>query len=73
LLSTKEAEALHDRFDADWVFELSPVELAVGVLGFVRGIAQAHPLRGADVIQLASALWLRDAASLGAGPAKYDR
>ena len=73
LLSTKEAEELHDRFNADWVFELSPVELAVGVLGFVRGIVVAHPLRGSDVIQLASALWLRDAARLGAGPAKYDR
>ncbi len=73
LLSAKEAGDLHERFDADWVFELSPVDLSVGVLAFVRGIVEAHPLRGAHVIQLASALWLRDAARLGAGPAKYDR
>lgn len=72
-LTTREAEELHDRFNEDWVFEISPVELAVGVLGFVEGIAKAHPLRGADVIHLATALWLRDAARLGAGPSKYDR
>src|SRR5258707_12790732 len=71
--SAKEAGVLDERFDADWVLELSAVDLSVGVLGFVRGIVGAHPLRGADVIQLASALWLRDAARLGASPAKYDR
>lgn len=73
LLSMKEAEELHDRFDEDWVFELSPVELAVGVLSSVRGIVKAHPLRGADVIHLASAIWLKDAARLEAGLAKHDR
>lgn len=72
-LATREAEELHDRFNEDWAFELSPVEIAVGVLGFVEGIAKAHPLRGADVIHLASALWLRDAARLGASPSKHDR
>jgi predicted nucleic acid-binding protein len=72
-LSTREAEALHDRFNEDWVFEISPVELAAGVLGFVEGIAKEHFLRGADVIHLASALWLRDAARLGAGTSKYSR
>jgi predicted nucleic acid-binding protein len=73
LLTTKEAEELHDRFDADWAFELSPVELAGEVLASIRGIVGAHPLRGADVIHLASALWLRDTARLGAGPSKSDR
>ena len=72
LLSANEANELHDRFDVDWTFELNPVELAVGVLGFVRTIVKAHPLRGTDAVQLASALWLRDAARLGAGPGKYD-
>lgn len=72
-LTAREAGDLHDRFDEDWVFEISPVELAAGVLGFVRGVAREHSLRGADVIHLASALWLRDAARLGAGPSKHDR
>ena len=72
-LTTREAEELHDRFNEDWVFEISPVELAVGVLSFVESIAKSHPLRGADVIHLASALWLRDAARLGANLSKYDR
>jgi predicted nucleic acid-binding protein len=72
LLSATEANELHDRFDVDWTFELTPVELAVGVLGFVRTIVKTHPLRGTDAAQLASALWLRDAARLGAGPGKYE-
>lgn len=71
-LSAKKGNELHDRFDTDWVLELSPVELAVGVLGFVRRIVKEHFLRGADAIHLASALWLRDAAKLRAGPGKYD-
>jgi hypothetical protein len=43
---------------------LSPIELGVGVLGFVPAIVKGHPLRGADAVQLASALWLRDTARL---------
>jgi predicted nucleic acid-binding protein len=72
LLSVNEANELHDHFDVDWTFELSPVELAVGVLVFLRTIVKAHPLRGTDAVQLGSALWLRDAARLGAGPGKYN-
>jgi len=72
LLSVNEANELHDHFDVDWTFELTPVELAVGVLGFLRTIVKAHPLRGTDSVQLGSALWLRDAARLGAGPGKYN-
>jgi hypothetical protein len=73
LLSAIEANQLHDQFDVDWTFELTPVELAVGVLGFVRTIIKAHPLRGTDAVQLASALWLRDAVRLGAGPSKNNQ
>lgn len=72
LLSANEADGLHDQFDIDWTFELNPVELAVGVLGFVKTIVKAHPLRGPDAVQLASALWLRDAARLRAGPGRHD-
>ena len=73
LLLAKEADDLHNRFDADWTLELTPVELVAGVLGFIRPIVKAHPLRGADAIHLASTLWLRDAARLAAGSDKYDR
>ena len=72
LLSANEADELHEQFDADWTFELNPIELAVGVLGFVKTIVKAHPLRGTDAVQLASALWLQDAARLGAGPSRHD-
>lgn len=72
LLSANEGDELHNQFDVDWTFELNPVELAVGVLGFVKTIVKAHPLRGTDAVQLASALWLRDAARLEARPGRHD-
>jgi predicted nucleic acid-binding protein len=65
LLSPKEAVAVQDEFDADWALSISPIELGTGVLLFVRGLVREFPLRGADAIHLASALWLRDMAKLG--------
>ncbi len=35
-----------------------------GLLGFLQDILAKHPLRGADAVHLASALWLRDATRL---------
>jgi predicted nucleic acid-binding protein len=65
LLSAKEAAAMQDEFDADWVLGIGPIELGTGVLVFVRDLVKGLPLRGADAIHLASALWLRDMARLG--------
>ena len=65
LLSPKEAAAVQDEFDADWALSMSPIELGTGVLVFVRDLVKEFPLRGADAIHLASALWLRDMAKLG--------
>lgn len=65
-LSELEAKKIHDQFDEDWVLTLSPVDASVGVLGFVRDIVKTSPLKGADALHLASALWLRDASVLNA-------
>src|SRR5216683_349377 len=65
LLSAEEAITVQDEFDADWVLSISPIELTTGVLAFVRNLVKGFPLRGADAIHLASALWLRDMARLG--------
>jgi len=67
----KQTKLLRDVFRDDWMFELTCVELAVGVLELIPGLVDKHPLRGADAIHLASALWLRDAVRLGQefGPA----
>jgi len=65
LLSAGEAAVVQDEFDADWALSISPIELGTGVLAFVRDLVGGFPLRGADAIHLASALWLRDMASLG--------
>jgi len=64
-LSADEAAAVQDEFDADWVLGIVPIELGAGVLVFVRDLVKRFPLRGADAIHLASALWLRDMARLG--------
>jgi predicted nucleic acid-binding protein len=71
LLSPGEAAAIQDKFDADWVLSISPVELGANVLGFVRDLVRELALRGADAIHLASALWLRDMARLGIRPDQY--
>ena len=71
LLSAGEAAALQDEFDADWALSIVPIELGMGVLVFVRNLVRGFPLRGADAIQLASALWLRDMARLGMKTDQY--
>ncbi len=70
-LTPDEAIGIQDRFDADWVFTISPIDCGSGVLGFVRNIVAEAPLRGADAVHLASALWLRDMASLGVRTGHY--
>ncbi len=65
LLSAGEGAAIQDRFDADWVLGFTAVELDSYVLIFIRDIVKAHPLRGADAVHLASALWLRDKVRVG--------
>ena len=70
-LSEMEASAIHDQFDEDWLTSVSQVELSSAVLGFVRDVVKASPLRGADTLHLASALWLRDMTRLGVKPGEY--
>ena len=65
LLSAGEGAAIQDRFDADWVLGFTAVELDSYVLIFIRDLVKAHPLRGADAVHLASALWLRDMVRVG--------
>jgi predicted nucleic acid-binding protein len=60
------------KFDSDWVLRLSPIDLGPGVLSIVRDVVTLG-LKGADAVHLASAIWLKDAVSLGLGhPAKGD-
>jgi predicted nucleic acid-binding protein len=73
LLSAEEAAAVQDEFDTDWVLSISPIELATGLLVSVRDLVRSFPLRGADAIHLASALWLRDMARLGMKVDQYAR
>jgi predicted nucleic acid-binding protein len=65
LLHDKQREVLQDQFQDDWLFNIDRIELTVGVLGFIPTLVKRHPLKGSDSIHLASALWLRDAVTLG--------
>jgi predicted nucleic acid-binding protein len=71
VLSPEEAAAISDEFDEDWALSLGPIELGTSVLGLVREVVKGMSLRGADAIHLASALWLRDMATLGVKPDQY--
>jgi predicted nucleic acid-binding protein len=45
-------------FESDWAGHLSKLEVSATVLGFIKGLVERSPLRGADAIHLASALSL---------------
>ena len=51
------------KFESDWVSGLSPIDLGPAVLGIVRGVVDQFVLKGADVVHLACAIWLRDLAT----------
>ena len=46
------------RFQEDWKL-LNIVELEDELLPVIRGLTEKYPLRGADALHLASALWLK--------------
>lgn len=68
LLRPGEIDQIQGQFHDDWLFTVGRVELNVGVLGFIQDLVNKYPLRGADAIHLASALWLKDALRLGKVP-----
>ena len=60
-LSSDEFIRARTNFDSDWLSGLSAVDLRPGVLRIVRNTVDQFALRGADMVHLASAIWLRDA------------
>lgn len=59
LLSPIEADGAQDGFLLDWNKHLHEIPLDRRVLAGMPALFRAHPLRGADGVHLASALWLR--------------
>jgi len=72
LIPEREDDLLQQSFHDDWLAKLSQVDLTADVLAFVPTLVNKHPLRGADAVHLASALWLRSSMrqgkSFGPGP-----
>ena len=48
-------------FDSDWVSGLTAIDLGPEILSIVRNSVEQFALRGADMVHLASAMWLRNA------------
>jgi predicted nucleic acid-binding protein len=63
-LAPSEYVRARTKFESDWVLGLSPIDLRPDVLAIVRGVVDQFVLKGADVVHLASAIWLRDMAGL---------
>ena len=59
-LSSDQFLRARTNFDSDWIFGLNAVDLGPGVLSIVRNAVDQFALRGADMVHLASAIWLRD-------------
>jgi uncharacterized protein len=62
-LSSDEFIRARSNFDSDWVSGLSAIDLGPEVLRIVRNTVDQFALRGADMVHLASAIWLRDTAA----------
>lgn len=58
--TTPEFRRLRERFETEWAFSLTPINLEASVLLFVKNIVFGNPLKAADTIHLATALSLRD-------------
>lgn len=54
------------RFEADWQHSLRLLELNPGTLAILPDLVVKHPLKGADAVHVASALWLRNFSTFGA-------
>lgn len=65
LLRVAEYHKAAVQFDSDWRTYLSQVDLLQVVLDFVPDLVKKYPLKGADAIHLASALWAANAVQTG--------
>lgn len=65
LLTARELRHAQTGFESDWAFGINVIPLDAGVLASIRDSVSRFPLSGADAVQLASALWLRNTTQTG--------
>lgn len=53
-------ERAREKFLEDFVLVLNVLDMDVGTMAAIRTLVSQHPIRGADGVHLAAALWLRD-------------
>lgn len=61
-LSLEQFIRARTNFDSDWVRGVSAVDLGPAILSIIRNVVDQFALRGADMVHLASAIWLCDTA-----------
>lgn len=59
-LGKNDYRRVRERFEQNWLFSLNVLEVDVGTLAAVPWLAERYELRGAHLVHLSSALWLRD-------------
>lgn len=65
-LSLSQFSSARNKFDSDWTAAFNVVDLQPSVLAIVRNLVDQFTLRGADLVHLASSIWLRDTHFAGA-------
>ena len=60
-LSANEKEKLVDEFQADWLFNLSILELTAATMSALPLLCQQYSLKASDAVHLSAAFWLKDA------------
>ena len=63
-MKRKTLEAVTDKFENDWE-KIFVIEFHNELLQGVKKLIEKYPLRGADALHLASALWLDDTLKMG--------
>lgn len=65
LLTARELRHAQTGFESDWALGINVIPLDAAVLASIRDGVSRFPLSGADAVQLASALWLRNTMQTG--------
>jgi uncharacterized protein len=60
-LNANEKKKLVDEFQADWLFNLSILELTSATMSALPSLCEQYSLKSSDAVHLSAAFWLEDA------------
>jgi predicted nucleic acid-binding protein len=59
-LSANEKKKFVDEFQADWLFNLSILELTSATMSALPSLCEQYSLKASDAVHLSAAIWLKD-------------